>query len=68
MTLSACGAPASGSEQTTTPSGTASGGTVAHAVSVPSALAFSAPRVSGGTVDLADYAGKTVLLWFWAPT
>jgi hypothetical protein len=36
--------------------------------SVPDSLAFSAPRVGGGTVNLADYAGKPVLLWFWAPT
>ena len=35
---------------------------------VPDALAFSAPLVGGGTIDLADYAGKPVLLWFWAPT
>jgi hypothetical protein len=36
--------------------------------SVPESLAFSAPRVGGGTVDLSDYAGTPVLLWFWAPT
>jgi hypothetical protein len=35
---------------------------------VPQSLAFSAPRVGGGTINLADYAGKPVLLWFWAPT
>ena len=68
VTLSACGAAASGSEPTSMPPATASNGTVANAVSVPDVLAFSAPRVGGGTVDLADYAGKPVLLWFWAPT
>ena len=66
--LSACGAAATGSESTTAPSGAASGTAVATAVSVPNALAFSAPHVGGGTVDLADYAGKPLLLWFWAPT
>jgi hypothetical protein len=33
----------------------------------PAALAFSAPTVGGGTLDLSTYAGKTVALWFWAP-
>jgi hypothetical protein len=46
----------------TTPAAAPSGG------AVPESLAFSAPRVGGGTVNLADYAGKPVLLWFWAPT
>ena len=31
-------------------------------------LAFSAPQVGGGTIDMAAYAGQPVLLWFWAPT
>lgn len=35
---------------------------------VPESLAFTAPRVGGGTIDMADFAGKPVLLWFWAPT
>jgi hypothetical protein len=35
---------------------------------VPEALAFKAPLVGGGELNLADYAGKPVLLWFWAPT
>ena len=35
---------------------------------VPQSLAFSAPRVGGGTIDMAAYAGQPVLLWFWAPT
>lgn len=40
----------------------------AESTAVPDSLAFSAPQVGGGTVDLAVYAGKPVLLWFWAPT
>ncbi len=35
---------------------------------VPESLNFSAPRVGGGTINMADFAGKPVLLWFWAPT
>jgi len=35
---------------------------------VPESLAFSAPRVGGATINMADYAGQPVLLWFWAPT
>src|SRR3954447_20484302 len=40
----------------------------AAASDVAQPLAFSAPRVGGGTLDMAAYAGKPVLLWFWAPT
>jgi hypothetical protein len=42
--------------------------TAATQDAVPASLAFTAPRVGGGTVDLAQYAGQPVLLWFWAPT
>ncbi|MEP7115712.1 MAG: hypothetical protein ABI862_20775 [Ilumatobacteraceae bacterium] len=42
--------------------------TAGSASAVPASLAFSAPRVGGGTLDMAQYAGKPVLLWFWAPT
>jgi hypothetical protein len=38
------------------------------AVQVPEALQFIAPLVGGGTFDGAEYAGRTVALWFWAPT
>jgi hypothetical protein len=34
----------------------------------PDALQLTAPLVGGGTVDLTEYAGTTVALWFWAPT
>jgi hypothetical protein len=31
-------------------------------------LAFTAPIVGGGTLDLGSrFAGKPVALWFWAP-
>lgn len=34
---------------------------------IPEILNFSAPQLDGDTVDGADYAGKDVALWFWAP-
>ena len=34
----------------------------------PEALQFSARLVGGGELDLRQYAGTTVALWFWAPT
>lgn len=34
----------------------------------PAALQFSAPAVGGGSIDFTQYAGQTVVLWFWAPT
>ena len=34
----------------------------------PAALQFSAPSVGGGTIDFTQFAGKPVVLWFWAPT
>jgi hypothetical protein len=30
-------------------------------------LDFSAPALAGGTLSGADYSGKAVALWFWAP-
>jgi hypothetical protein len=40
----------------------------ASTTAVPESLAFTAPLVGGGTLDMATYAGTPVLLWFWAPT
>lgn len=34
----------------------------------PEALQLTAPLVGGGMIDLTQYAGTTVALWFWAPT
>jgi hypothetical protein len=30
-------------------------------------LAFTAPRLGGGTIEGADFAGRDVAFWFWAP-
>ena len=64
--LAACGADA----QTG-----AAGGVVAATVAgtgdpatAPSALAFEAPLVGGGSLDFRTLNGTTVALWFWAPT
>ena len=35
--------------------------------STPEILDWSAPLIGGGTIDMADFAGQQVLLWFWAP-
>ena len=56
-------APAAQSAATSATAAAANG-----SAAVPASLAFTAPKVGGGTVDLAGYAGKPVLLWFWAPT
>jgi hypothetical protein len=61
--LAACGSPTVQAPEATPPEAA-----VSTPSAVPAALAFSANRVGGGTMDLGDYAGKPVLLWFWAPT
>ena len=38
------------------------------AAATPAALQFAAPMVGGGSIDFTQYAGRTVALWFWAPT
>ena len=42
--------------------------TIAPNDAAPAALQFSAPSVAGGTIDFTQFAGKPVVLWFWAPT
>lgn len=29
--------------------------------------ALAAPTIAGDTIDLADYAGEDLVVWFWAP-
>lgn len=36
-------------------------------VAIPESLRFTARGVGGGTIDMAQYAGRPVVLWFWAP-
>ncbi len=39
----------------------------APAAPEPSILELSAPAADGSTVNLSDYAGQDLMLWFWAP-
>lgn len=34
---------------------------------VPRELRFTAPALGGGTIRGADFAGKDLVMWFWAP-
>jgi hypothetical protein len=70
MLLSACGDATLQSSEPNSPAHNPAAAVTTPGVSaeVPDSLAFSAPRVGGGTVDFAAYVGKPVLLWFWAPT
>jgi hypothetical protein len=45
------------------------GGTPATSASpgVAELLDFTAPALGGGTLRGADYVGKDVAIWFWAP-
>jgi hypothetical protein len=66
LALASCGSSASGetgggSATTTAPAaGAATAG-------VPEILDVVAPAVGGGEVDLRAYAGRPLVLWFWAP-
>lgn len=54
LTFAACG-------------GDDAGGTEDAAVSPEELLSFRAQTVSGDEVDVSDYAGSDLVLWFWAP-
>jgi hypothetical protein len=47
--------------------GNGNGGGGGNGGPVPEVLRFSAPRLSGGTVEGEDFAGRDVAIWFWAP-
>ncbi|MDO8392725.1 MAG: hypothetical protein Q7V57_19795 [Actinomycetota bacterium] len=63
VVLAGCGNEGSRPSSSAAPPATASANGEA-----PEALQLTAPLVGGGTIDLAQYAGTTVALWFWAPT
>lgn len=52
----------------TTAAGAPATDAAAPAPAAPEALQFTAPLVGGGTIDFTQFAGRTVALWFWAPT
>ena len=64
--LAACGD--TGAATTATAPATINETTGAPNGSAPAALQFSAPSVGGGEIDFTQFAGKPVVLWFWAPT
>ena len=71
IVLSACGddrvqPPAANPPAVSAPAATSV--SAATEAGVPESLAFTAPRVGGGVIDMAQYAGTPVLVWFWAPT
>jgi len=41
--------------------------TESSAAPAPEILDFSAPKLGGGTVRGAEYAGADLAIWFWAP-
>lgn len=47
--------------------GTAPAAPATDPVVVPAALDLTAPLVTGGEIELGAFAGRPVLLWFWAP-
>lgn len=59
--------PADPGASTTAPNGDAPTSAPPAGPAVPEALAFSVAGVDGAQVVGADYAGKDVALWFWAP-
>jgi hypothetical protein len=72
LALSACGddsvqSPAANAPAITAPAITAPAVTAPATTVVPASLAFTAPLVGGGSIDLAQYAATPVLMWFWAP-
>lgn len=66
--LGGCGADPATGGGTSAPAATSGGTGTGTADGVPEVLQFAAPRVGGGTLDLHQYAGRTVVFWFWAPT
>lgn len=73
VALTACGADASTDTATSdprTPSDASAGPRESPAGAtpeIPEILDFEAPLLAGGTLRGADYAGKDVAFWFWAP-
>jgi len=64
----ALGAAACGSSDgETSASPAAADDSAADAGSDGSLLDISAPGADGSTINLSDYAGQDLMLWFWAP-
>ena len=61
LALVACGGDSGSSD-----GATAAGGDVG-AVTEAELLSFEGETIGGETVDIADYAGSDLVIWFWAP-
>ncbi len=57
-----------GSGGTTPPSTADSGAPTNPTAAIPAAFDVQATLVGGGAIDLGDYAGAPLAVWFWAPT
>lgn len=55
------------SEAAPSPQGTQTPATESPSVQAPRELRFTAPALAGGTIRGRDYAGKDLVIWFWAP-
>ena len=51
----------------TTAASSAGAGSGDLGAAVPELLDFEAATVDGSTVDVAGFAGKDLVVWFWAP-
>jgi hypothetical protein len=72
LLLGACGNDrgdnSTGASETDAPAVTEAHSATLGDESAPEALRFVVPKVGGGSLDMSQYAGQTVALWFWAPT
>ena len=68
LLLVACGDDAAGPAAAPVASSPVASSSHVPDAAMPEALQFSAPLVGGGSIDFTQYAGRTVALWFWAPT
>jgi len=68
-----CAEPAGGPASMRGPSGPAAEATspspsaTGPQAEVPAELRFTAPRLGGGTIRGSAYAGRDLVMWFWAP-
>ena len=71
LALAACGGGSSSEDgtastaATTGATGTSAGDSGGEAAT--ELLSFQAQAVDGSTVDLGDFAGSDLVIWFWAP-
>ena len=68
LVLSACGGGATTADEAATPAPAATADAVGDAPAAPASLLVDQfTTVSGETIDLANFQGQDVVLWYWAP-